>query len=296
MKKYMLKGTGTALVTPFKKNLAVDENSLRKLVDWQIKNKIEFLVPCGSTGEAATLTRGERRRIIEIVLDQANGRVPVVAGTGTNSTSDSILLTKDAKDVGAEFVLLVGPYYNKPPQEGYFQHFRAIAESSDINVVLYNIPGRTAANIFPETILRIAEEIENVIAIKEASNNLEQVAQIIRNKPAGFSVLSGEDSLTVPIISIGGNGVISTTSNEVPKEFGDMVRFALKGDFGKAREMHYKLFGLMRANFLESNPVPLKSALTMMGKIEEVLRLPLVKISNTNRAKMKSVLKSMKLI
>jgi len=296
MKKYMLKGTGTALVTPFKKNLAVDENSLRKLVDWQIKNKIEFLVPCGSTGEAATLTRGERRRIIEIVLDQANGRVPVVAGTGTNSTSDSILLTKDAKDVGAEFVLLVGPYYNKPPQEGYFQHFRAIAESSDINVVLYNIPGRTAANIFPVTILRIAEEIENVIAIKEASNNLEQVAQIIRNKPAGFSVLSGEDSLTVPIISIGGNGVISTTSNEVPKEFGDMVRFALKGDFGKAREMHYKLFGLMRANFLESNPVPLKSALTMMGKIEEVLRLPLVKISNTNRAKMKSVLKSMKLI
>jgi len=296
MKKYMLKGTGTALVTPFKKNLAVDENSLRKLVDWQIKNKIEFLVPCGSTGEAATLTRGERRRIIEIVLDQANGRVPVVAGTGTNSTSDSILLTKDAKDVGAEFVLLVGPYYNKPPQEGYFQHFRAIAESSDINVVLYNIPGRTAANIFPETILRIAEEIENVIAIKEASNNLEQVAQIIRNKPAGFSVLSGEDTLTVPIISIGGNGVISTTSNEVPKEFGDMVRFALKGDFGKAREMHYKLFGLMRANFLESNPVPLKSALTMMGKIEEVLRLPLVKISNTNRAKMKSVLKSMKLI
>ena len=296
MKKYILKGTGTALVTPFKKNLAVDENSLRKLVDWQIKNKIEFLVPCGSTGEAATLTRGERRRIIEIVLDQANGRVPVVAGTGTNSTSDSILLTKDAKDVGAEFVLLVGPYYNKPPQEGYFQHFRAIAESCDINVVLYNIPGRTAANIFPETILKIAEEIENVIAIKEASNNLEQVAQIIRNKPAGFSVLSGEDSLTVPIISIGGNGVISTTSNEVPKEFGDMVRFALKGDFGKAREMHYKLFGLMRANFLESNPVPLKSALTMMGKIEEVLRLPLVKISNTNRAKMKSVLKSMKLI
>ena len=296
MKKYILNGTGTALVTPFKKNLAVDENSLRKLVDWQIKNKIEFLVPCGSTGEAATLTRGERRRIIEIVLDQANGRVPVVAGTGTNSTSDSILLTKDAKEAGAGFVLLVGPYYNKPPQEGYFRHFRAIAESCDINVVLYNIPGRTAANIFPETILKIAEEIENVIAIKEASNNLEQVAQIIKNKPDGFSVLSGEDSLTVPIISIGGNGVISTTSNEVPKEFGDMVRFALKGDFGKAREMHYKLFGLMKANFLESNPVPLKSALAMMGKIEEILRLPLVKISNTNRAKMKSVLKSMKLI
>jgi 4-hydroxy-tetrahydrodipicolinate synthase len=291
-----LTGTGTALVTPFKKNLAVDENALRNLVEWQIKNKVEFLVPCGSTGEAATLTRGERRRIIEIVLDQANGRVPVIAGTGTNSTSDSIHLTKDAKEAGAEYVLLVGPYYNKPPQEGYFQHFKTIADSCDIKVVLYNIPGRTASNIFPETILKIAEEVKNVVAIKEASNNLEQIMQIIKHKPKTFSVLSGEDSLTLPIISSGGEGVISTTSNEVPKEFSDMVRFALSGKIDKSREIHYKLFDLMKANFLESNPIPLKAALTMMGKIEENLRLPLVKMSAANRVKMKKVLKNLKLI
>lgn len=291
-----LQGTGTALVTPFKKNLAVDERTLRSLIEWQIKNKIEFLVPCGSTGEAATLTRGERRRIIEIVLDQTNGRIPVVAGTGTNSTSDSILLTKDARDVGAENVLLVGPYYNKPPQSGYFQHFRTIAESCDVKVVLYNIPGRTASNILPETILKIAEEIDNVIAIKEASNNLEQVMQIIKHKPKKFSVLSGEDTLTLPIIASGGDGVISTTSNEVPKEFSDMVRYALRGEVEKSRELHYKLFNLMKANFLESNPIPLKAALTMMGKIQENLRLPLVKMSANNRIKMKKVLRELKLV
>ena len=296
MKKIKIRGTGTALVTPFKKNLAVDENALRKLVDWQIQNKVEFLVPCGSTGEAATLTRGERRRIIEIVLDQAKGRIPIVAGTGTNSTADSIHLTKDAKEAGAEFVLLVGPYYNKPPQEGYFQHFKAIAESCDIKIVLYNIPGRTAHNILSETILKIAEEIDNVIAIKEASNNLEQIMQIIKHKPAKFSVLSGEDSWTLPVIASGGDGVISTTSNEVPKDFSDMVRLALDGKIDKARALHYKLFDLMKANFLESNPIPLKSALTMMGKIEENLRLPLVKISPANRLKMKNVLKALKLI
>lgn len=291
-----LRGTGTALVTPFKKNLAVDENALRKLVEWQIKNKVEFLVPCGSTGEAATLTRGERRRIIEIVLEQANGRVPIVAGTGTNSTADSIHLTKDAKEAGAEYVLLVGPYYNKPPQEGYYQHFLSIAESCDVKIVLYNIPGRTAHNILPETILKIAENIENVIAIKEASNNLEQIMQIIKHRPAKFSVLSGEDSWTVPLIAVGADGVISTTSNEVPKEFSDMVRYALNGNIEKARELHYYLIDLMRANFIESNPIPLKSALTMMGKLDENLRLPLVKMSPNNKLKMRKVLKSLKLI
>ena len=296
MNNKKLRGTGTALVTPFKKNLAIDENTLRKLVEWQIKNKVEFLVPCGSTGEAATLTRGERRRIIEIVLDQTNGRVPVVAGTGTNSTADSIHLTKDAKEAGAEYVLLVGPYYNKPPQEGYYQHFRAIAESCDVKIVLYNIPGRTAHNIMPETILKIAENIENVIAIKEASNNLEQVMQIIKYRPVKFSVLSGEDSWTVPLIAIGADGVISTTSNEVPREFSDMVRYALNGDIKKARELNYFLIDLMKTNFIESNPIPLKSALTMMGKIEEILRLPLIKMAPKNKLKMRKVLKSLKLI
>jgi 4-hydroxy-tetrahydrodipicolinate synthase len=290
-----LTGTGTALVTPFKKNGAVDESALRKFVDWQIKNKIEFLVPCGSTGEAATLTRGERRRVIEIVLEQANGRVPVAAGTGTNSTMDTIHLTKDAAQAGAQYVLLVGPYYNKPTQEGYYQHFKAVAEECDIKMILYNIPGRTGSNILPETILRIAE-LENVVGIKEASNNLEQVMQIIKHRPAKFSVLSGEDSWTLPVIASGGDGVISTISNEVPKEFGDLTRYALQGNFMKAKEMHYKLFNLMRANFIETNPIPVKAALTMMGMIDENYRLPLLKMGKENKDKFKKVLKELKLV
>ncbi|HMQ99649.1 MAG TPA: 4-hydroxy-tetrahydrodipicolinate synthase, partial [Ignavibacteria bacterium] len=214
-----LTGTGTALVTPFKANGTIDERSLREHVDWQIKSKVEFLVPCGSTGESATMTREERRRVIEIVVDQNAGRLPVVAGTGTNSTADSIELTKDAKEVGADAVLLVGPYYNKPTQEGFYQHFKKIAEECDIKAVLYNVPGRTASNMLPETTLRLAEEVENVIAIKEASNILEQIMQIIKHKPKDFSVLSGEDSLTLPIITAGGDGVIAVISNEVPKEY-----------------------------------------------------------------------------
>ena len=289
-------GTGTALITPFKKNGAVDEHALRELVDWQIKNKVEFLVPCGSTGESATMTRGERRAVIEMVLDQANGRVPIVAGTGTNSTTDSIHMTKDAKQIGVDTVLLVGPYYNKPTQEGYYQHFRKIAEECDVKVVLYNVPGRTGSNILPETTLRLAEEVKNVIAVKEASNNIEQIMQIIKHRPKGFALLSGEDSFTLPIIASGGDGVISVVSNEVPKEFSDMVRFALAGNMKKAQEMHYKLFGLMRANFIESNPIPVKAALTMMGKIEEYYRLPLVKMTKANRDKLRKILKELKLI
>ncbi len=291
-----IQGTGTALVTPFKKNGAVDENALRKLVDWQIKNKIEFLVPCGSTGESATMTRGERRRVIEIVLEQANGRVPVVAGTGTNSTLDSIHMTKDAKQIGIDTVLLVGPYYNKPTQEGFYRHFRTIAEECDVKVVLYNVPGRTGSNILPETTLRLAEEVKNVAAIKEASNNIEQIMQIIKHKPKNFSVLSGEDSFTLPIIASGGDGVISVVSNEIPREFSEMVRFALAGNMKKAQELHYRQFGLMRANFLESNPIPVKAALTMMGMIEDNYRLPLLKMGKENREKLRKVLKEMKLI
>ena len=289
-------GTGTALITPFKKNGAVDEHALRELVDWQIKSKVEFLVPCGSTGESATMTRGERRRVIEIVLEQTNGRVPIVAGTGTNSTVDSIHMTKDAKQVGADTVLLVGPYYNKPTQEGFYQHFRKIAEECDVKVVLYNVPGRTGSNILPETTLRLAEEVKNVIAVKEASNNIEQIMQIIRHRPKGFALLSGEDSFTLPIIASGGDGVISVVSNETPKEFGDMVRSALAGNMKKAQALHYKLLGLMKANFFESNPIPVKAALTMMGKIEENYRMPLVKMSKNNRDKLKKILKELKLI
>lgn len=291
-----ISGTGTALVTPFKSNGAVDEHALRELVDWQIKNKVDFLVPCGSTGESATMTRGERRRVIEIVLEQANGRVPIVAGTGTNSTHDSIQMTKDAKQIGVETVLLVGPYYNKPTQEGFYQHFRTIAEECNVKVVLYNVPGRTGSNIMPETTLRLAEEVKNVVAIKEASNNIEQITQIIRYRPKGFSVLSGEDSYTLPIIALGGDGVIAVVSNEVPKEYSDMVRFALSGNINKAREIHLKLFGLMRANFFESNPIPVKAALVMMGKIDENYRMPLTKMSKPNKEKLRKILKELKLI
>lgn len=291
-----LTGTGTALVTPFKANGTIDEKSLRGLVEWQIKNKVEFLVPCGSTGESATMTRDERRRVIEIVVDENKGRVPVIAGTGTNSTLDSLDLTHDAKEVGADAVLLVGPYYNKPTQEGFYQHFKRIVEECDVKAVLYNVPGRTASNMLPETTLRLAEEVENVIAIKEASNNLEQIMEIIKYRPKDFSVLSGEDSLTLPIITAGGDGVISVISNEVPKEYSDLTRAALKGDLKKAQELHYKLFELMKANFYESNPIPVKTALNLMGKIEESLRLPLTKMSKPNREKLKSVLQDLKLI
>ncbi|KXK51568.1 MAG: 4-hydroxy-tetrahydrodipicolinate synthase [Chlorobi bacterium OLB5] len=291
-----LTGTGTALVTPFKANGTIDEKSLREHVDWQIKSKVEFLVPCGSTGESATMTREERRRVIEIVVDQNAGRLPVVAGTGTNSTADSIELTKDAKEVGADAVLLVGPYYNKPTQEGFYQHFKKIVEECDIKAVLYNVPGRTASNMLPETTLRLAEDVENVIAIKEASNILEQIMQIIKHKPKDFSVLSGEDSLTLPIITAGGDGVIAVISNEVPKEYAEMTRAALKGDLKKAQEIHYKLFDLMKANFFESNPIPVKTALAMMGRIEESLRLPLTKMSKLNKDKLRDVLKDLKLV
>jgi 4-hydroxy-tetrahydrodipicolinate synthase len=296
MAKTKIQGTGTALITPFKNNGAVDENALRKLVDWQIKNKVEFLVPCGSTGESATMTRGERRAVIEIVLEQANGRIPIVAGTGTNSTTDSIHMTKDAKQIGVDSVLLVGPYYNKPTQEGFYRHFRTIAEECDVKVVLYNVPGRTGSNILPETTLRLAEEVKNVIAVKEASNNLEQIMQIIKHRPKDFAVLSGEDSFTLPIIASGGDGVISVVSNEVPKEFGDMVRYALQGNMPKAQQLHYKLFDLMRANFIESNPIPVKAALALMGMIDENYRLPLVKMSKDNKDKFKKVLKELKLL
>jgi len=291
-----LTGTGTALVTPFKKNGTIDEPSLRGLVEWQIKNKVEFLVPCGSTGESATMTREERRRVIEIVIDQNADRVPVIAGTGTNSTLDSLDLTHDAKEVGVDTVLLVGPYYNKPTQEGFYQHFKRIIEECDVKAVLYNVPGRTASNMLAETTLRLAEEVENVIAIKEASNNLEQIMQIIKYRPKDFAVLSGEDTLTLPIIASGGDGVISVVSNEVPREYSDMVRAALAGDLKKAKELHYRLFELMKANFIESNPIPVKTALHMMGMVEESLRLPLTKMAKHNREKLKKVLKDIKLI
>ncbi len=293
MKKFT--GTGTALVTPFLKDGSIDESSLRNLIRWQIKSGVEFLVPCGSTGESATMNREERNRVIEITVDEAKGKIPVVAGTGTNSTQHSIELTKDAKAIGADAVLLVGPYYNKPTQEGFYRHFVEIVERAKIKAIIYNVPGRTACNFTAETTLRLAQH-ELIIGIKEASNILEQVMQIIKYRPKNFSVLSGEDSLTLPLITAGGDGVISVISNEVPRDFSEMVRFALKGNLKKAQELHYKLFELMRANFIESNPIPVKTALCMMKKIEDNFRLPLVKMGKDNKEKLRRVLRDLKLL
>jgi 4-hydroxy-tetrahydrodipicolinate synthase len=294
MKKLI--GTGTALVTPFKTDKSIDVMAFSKLVDWQIENKIEFLVPCGSTGEGATMSRDEKLKVIKIVLEQTNGRVPVVAGTGTNSTIDSVKLTNDAYKIGVRYVLVVGPYYNKPTQQGFYEHFKAIAESCPVKIVIYNVPGRTGSNILPETILKLASDFKNIIGVKEASNVMEQVMQIIKHKPNGFSVLSGEDSLTLPIITSGGDGVISVISNEVPMEFGNMVRYALKGNLKKAQNIHYKLFDLMKANFLESNPIPVKTALAIMKKIDENFRLPLTNMSAPKKTKLKEILRKLRLV
>jgi 4-hydroxy-tetrahydrodipicolinate synthase len=292
-----LRGTGTAIVTPFKSSYVIDEKAFRELIKWQIKNKIEFIVPCGSTGEAITMTRGERRKLIEIALDESNGRVPVIPGTGTSSTAETITLTRDACEAGADTVLIAGPAYNKPTQSGYYEHFSKIAEETGAKIVIYNVPGRTAGNILPETVLKLAENYKKkIIAIKEASNNMEQIMEIIRYRPEEFSVLSGEDSLTLPIIACGGDGVISVISNEMPKEFSDMVRFALNGKWSQALKLHYKMFDLMKANFIESNPIPVKTALFLMGKIQNNFRLPMTRMSNHNRKKIQDVLKTLKLI
>lgn len=289
-------GTGTALVTPFTKDGAVDEKALRRLVDFQITNGVEALVPVGTTGEGPTLSDAERRRVFEIVRDQAGGRAKIFGGTGSNSTAKTIELTKMAKEVGLDAALIVGPYYNKPTQEGYVQHFRAVAEAVDIPVIIYNVPGRTGGNIEAATVIRMAEEIPAIIAIKEASGNIGQIMDLARNRPARLSLLSGDDAITLPVMALGGDGCISVVANETPKEFSDMVRACLKDDWRTARTLHEKLLPLMNGNFIESNPIPVKATLAMMGMIEEVYRLPLVPISEKNREKLKSILRELNLI
>lgn len=289
-------GTGTALVTPFTKDGVLDEKALRTLVDFQITNGVEALVPVGTTGEGPTLSDAERRRVFEIVRDQAGGRVKIFGGTGSNSTAKTIEQTKMAKDVGLDAALVVGPYYNKPTQEGYYRHFRTVAEAVDIPIIVYNVPGRTGGNIEAATVIRMAEEIPNIIAIKEASGNISQIMEIARNRPPRLSLLSGDDAITLPVMSVGGDGCISVVANETPKEFSDMVRACLKNDWQTARTLHERLLPLMHGNFIESNPIPVKAALAMMGMIEEVYRLPLVPISEKNREKLKTILREQKLI
>jgi 4-hydroxy-tetrahydrodipicolinate synthase len=295
-RKLLFKGTATALVTPFKKNGSVDEVALRELVDFQMKGKVEALVPVGSTGEGATLSEGEQAFVIEIVVEQVNGRVPVIGGASSNSTSKAVALAKQAQEAGANAILTVAPFYNKPTQDGIFQHVSAIAEVVDIPIVIYNVPGRTSSNIEAKTALRLAEEIPHVVGVKEASANFGQIMEILHHRPAGFGVWSGDDNLTLPLIALGADGIISVVANEVPRMFSEMVRAALRGKWEKARELHFHLLQLMNINFIESNPIPVKAALNMMGMMENHLRLPLVPLSETHREEIEEVLQNLHLL
>lgn len=274
-----LRGCGTALVTPFKTDGSIDESALRSLVDWQIDEGIHFLVPCGSTGEAATMTLDEHRRVVEIVVTQAKGRVPIVAGAGSNDTKKAIELSKQMRDAGATHLLHTSPMYNKPPQRGIVAHYRAIAEAVDLPIVVYNVPGRTGSNIEAKTTLEMSK-IAGIAAVKEASGNLSQIADIIRGRSGDFAVLSGDDELTLPVMALGGDGIISVISNASPKPLAQLCEKMRDGKLDEARAIHMRLLPWMRAAFAESNPLPVKAALAMMGKIENVLRLPLVPLSD----------------
>ena len=283
------KGTTVALVTPFFEGGAVDESRLKQLVDWQIEQGTDVILPMGTTGEASTLTVPEHHRVVEVVVEQVAGRCPVLCGAGNNATRDAIAMTQFAESAGADAALSVGPYYNKPTQEGFYQHFRAIAESTALPVIIYNVPGRTGSNISAQTTLRLSQ-IPNIIGIKEASGDLSQIGHILADRSDDFLVLSVDDALTLPMMSLGGDGAISVVANQTPKMFGEMVHAAAGGDWQKARELHFKLLPLMEANFVESNPIPVKAGLALMGKLEDHYRLPLVQISESNRERLRSIL------
>ena len=289
MSKKPFQGTGTAMITPFKDDGSLDEKALRRFVDFQIDGGVDMLLPCGTTGEGATLENDETDRVIQIVIEQSRGRVPVIVGAGSNSTAKAVQATKRAKKLGANGVLSVGPYYNKPTQQGYYEHFKAIAEAENIPVIVYNVPGRTSGNIEAKTMLRLAE-IPNIVAVKEASGNLGQIMEIIKDAPSHFRVLSGDDAMALAVVLLGGDGIVSVVSNEAPAQMSAMIGAALQSDIAKARELHYKLLPLMNINFIESNPIPVKAALAMMGLIGENYRLPLVKMTETNRDKLARVL------
>src|SRR5256714_8122957 len=292
MNSQRLTGCGTALVTPFTKSGEIDERSLRSFVDWQLASGVHFLVPCGSTGEAATMTLAEHRRVVEITVEQTAGRVPVVAGAASNDTVKAIALSREMEAAGATYLLHASPMYNKPPQRGIVAHFRAIADAVTTPIVVYNVPGRTASNIEAATTLELAEH-ENIVAVKEASGNLAQIGEIIRHRPARFSVLSGDDPVTLQVMADGGDGVISVTSNAAPALVAELTNLCAAGDFAGARAVHHRLAEWTAAAFAESNPIPAEAALAMMGKMANVVRLPLVplaeKFEPTVRAALVSV-------
>jgi len=290
----MFEGVLTALVTPFRDD-EIDETALRALVERQIEAGIDGLVPCGSTGESATLSHAEHRRVVEIVVQATRGRVPVVAGTGSNNTREAVELTLHAKEAGADGALLISPYYNKPTQEGIVRHYTEIAARTAFPLVPYNIPGRTASNLLPTTVARLAD-LEQVVAIKEASGDLAQISEVIERCPASFSVLSGDDALTLPVLAVGGRGVISTTSNIAPSEMVALVRAFRAGDVEAARAAHLRLLPLFEALFVETNPIPLKAALHIAGRIGSEIRLPLTPLTEANRERLQVVLKELGLV
>jgi 4-hydroxy-tetrahydrodipicolinate synthase len=285
-----LAGCGTALATPFAADGAIDERALRAFVDWQIDEGIDFLVPCGSTGEAATMSLAEHRRVVEVVVEQARGRVPVVAGAGSNDTQKAIALSRDLKQAGATHLLHVAPPYSRPPQRGLALHFHAIADAVDLPIVLYNVPGRTGCNVDAATTIELSAH-RNIVGTKEASGVLSQITDILVGRPSGFAVLSGDDEMTLPICMLGGDGLISVASNAAPRLMAELVRKARAGDVSGARELHMRALPLMRAASVESNPIPIKAALSMLGRFEPVLRSPLVPLDPRHEALVRSALR-----
>ncbi len=284
-----LRGCGTALITPFRQDGSIDEPALHALVGWQVESGIDFLVPCGTTGETPTLSREEWLRVIDLTIEVAGGRVPIVAGATSNSTRDAVEKAQTvAARRGVDAILTASPYYNKPTQEGQYQHFKAIAEAVDKPLILYNVPGRTGANLEPATLARLAQ-IPNIIGVKEASGNISQIADMCNAVPESFLVFSGDDAVTLPVISLGGVGIISVAGNEIPHEMAELTRAALANQWEAARRIHRKYLPLMQANFIESNPIPVKAVLAMMGRIEEVYRLPLCPMKKENRARLEKI-------
>jgi len=291
----MFTGCGTALVTPFRRDLSLDEATLRKLVRRQIQAGINFLVPCGTTGENPTLNRAEHLRVVEITLEEAKGKVPVLAGAGGYNTQEVIELAREVERLGADGILSVTPYYNKPTQEGLYQHFKAIADAVHIPIVVYSVQGRTGVNVEPATLARLAQ-IGNIVGVKEASGNIMQMANVIQQVPETFQVLSGDDAVTLPLIALGGRGIISVASNEIPGEMTELARLCLASDFAGARKVQRKSLPLMEINFIESNPIPVKAAMGLMGLLEPVYRLPMCPPKPESLAKIEKVLESLGLL
>jgi 4-hydroxy-tetrahydrodipicolinate synthase len=284
-----LRGCGTALVTPFHQDGSIDEAALRNLVAWQVESGIDFLIPCGTTGETPTLSHDEWLRVIDTTIEVAAGRVPIVAGATSNSTHEAVEKVKEvATRPGVAAILTASPYYNKPTQEGQYRHFKAIAEAVEKPILLYNVPGRTGANIEPGTLTRLAE-VPSILGVKEASGNITQIAEVLNAVPEHFLVFSGDDAITLPVVALGGVGIISVASNEIPGEMAAMTRAALNNDWTTARSIHRKYLPLMQANFIESNPLPVKAVLAMMGRIEEMYRLPLLPMRRDTRSKLQKI-------